>query len=54
MVDDYYEKIVQFLATGTALEGFTTNKKKQLVVRTVDFQLITGELYKMGPDEILR
>ena len=25
MANDYYEKIVQFLATGIALEGFTTN-----------------------------
>ena len=25
MVDDYYEKIVQFLVTGTTPEGFTTN-----------------------------
>ena len=29
------------------------SQKKQLVVRAMDFQLIVGPLYKMGPDEIL-
>ena len=29
-------------------------QKKQLVVRAVEFQLIVGQLYKMGPDEIPR
>ena len=53
MVDDYYEKIIQFLATGMAPEGFTTNKKKQLVVQAMYFQLIAEELYNMGPNEIL-
>ena len=33
MVDGYYEKIVQLLATRTTLEGLTTNQKKHLVVR---------------------
>jgi hypothetical protein len=33
---------------------FTITQKKQLVVRTADFSLIAGQLYKMGPDEILR
>ena len=31
-----------------------TNQKKQLVVKDLDFQLIAGNLYKLGPDEILR
>ena len=53
MVDDHYEKIVQFLETCKAPEEFTTNQKKQLVVRVAYFQLITGQLYKMGPNEIL-
>ena len=51
LVNDYYEKIVQFFATGTEREGFTTNQKKQLVIRAMDFQLIAGELYKMRPNE---
>ena len=31
----------------------TMQQKKQLVVRATDFTLIAGQLYKMGPDEIL-
>ena len=37
MVDDYYEQIVQFLATGTMPEELTTNSKKHLVVRATHF-----------------
>jgi hypothetical protein len=33
---------------------YTIIQKKQLVVSAADFQLIAGQLYKMGPDEILR
>ena len=29
-------------------------KKKQLIVKVIDFQLIVAQLYKMGPNEILR
>ena len=36
MVDDYYEKIVQFLVMGTTPEELTTSQKKQLVVKIVD------------------
>ena len=32
----------------------STSQKKQLVVKVSDFQVITGKLYKLGPDEILR
>ena len=32
----------------------TISQKKQLVVKASDFQLIAGQLYKLGPDEILR
>ena len=32
----------------------TTQQKKQLVVRAAEFTLIAGQLYKMGPDEIMR
>ena len=54
MVDEYYEKIVQFLATGTMLEELTTSQKKKLVVKAVNFQLIVGQIYKLGLDDILR
>jgi hypothetical protein len=33
---------------------YTFIQKKQLVVRATDFQIIAGQLYKMGPDEILK
>jgi hypothetical protein len=33
---------------------YTIPQKKQLVVHAADFSLIVGQLYKMGPDEILR
>jgi hypothetical protein len=33
---------------------YTIPQKKQLVVRAADVSLIAGQLYKMGPDEILR
>ena len=53
MVDDYFQDIVQYLATGYAPSEMTTQQKKQLVVQAADFTLIAGQLYKMGPDEIL-
>jgi hypothetical protein len=37
-----------------APSDYTIPQKKQLVVRAVDFSLIVGQLYKMGPNEILR
>ena len=40
--------------TGTVLEEFTMQQKKQLVVKATYFTLIAGQLYKLGPDEILR
>jgi hypothetical protein len=33
---------------------YTVIQKKQLVVRVADFQIIAGQLYNIGPDEILR
>jgi hypothetical protein len=33
---------------------YTVTQKKQLVVHVVDFSLIARQLYKMGPDGILR
>ena len=54
MVDDYFQDIVQYLSTGFPPPEMTTQQKKQLVVRAADFTLIVGQLYKMGPDKILR
>jgi hypothetical protein len=53
-VDDHFIEIVQFLSTGLEPSEYTIIQKKQLVVHIVDFSLITGQLYKMGSDEILR
>jgi hypothetical protein len=36
------------------LKDFITTQKKNLVVRVADYQLITGHLYKLGVDSILR
>jgi hypothetical protein len=52
--DDHFAEIVQFLSMGMAPREYTIIQKKQLVVYAADFQLIVGQLYKMGPDEILR
>jgi hypothetical protein len=52
--DDHFIEIVQFLSIGMTPHEYTVIQKKQLVVRAANFQLIAGQLYKMGPDEILR
>ena len=54
MVDDYYEQIIQFLVMGVAPEEITTSQNKHLVVKATDFHLIAGQIYKIGPDAILR
>jgi hypothetical protein len=54
MVDDYFANIVQFISTGSAPSNMTVAQKKQLVVKVIDYQLITGNLYKLGADGILR
>ena len=39
---------------GMAPHEYTFIKKKQLVFCVADFSLIAGQIYNMGPDEILR
>jgi len=53
-IDDHFAEIVQFLSTRMEPSDYTISQKKQLVVRATDFSLLAGQLYKMGPDEILR
>jgi hypothetical protein len=53
-IDDHFAEIVQFLSTRMTPSEYTIPQKKQLVVCATDFSLIAGQLYKMGPDEILR
>ena len=54
VADGHFEDMIHFLMTGTASEGYTIQQKKELVVRTTDFFVIAGHLYKMGSDEVLR
>ena len=54
ITDDHYAPIIQFLATGVSPKDMLTSQNKQLVVKASDFQLIAGQLYKLGSDEILR
>jgi hypothetical protein len=54
IVDEYFTDIIQYLSTGTTPQEFNTTQKKNLVVRVADYQLIAGNLYKMGADNILR
>jgi hypothetical protein len=54
MVDDYFANIVEFLHTCVAPFDMTVVRKKQSVVKAVDYQLIVGNFYKLGVDGILR
>lgn len=53
MVDDYFLDIDEFLSGGKAPDHYTVAQKKQLVVRASNYQLIAGQLYKLGMDDIL-
>ena len=53
IADDSYAPIIQFLATSVSPTNMLNGQKKQLVVYASDFQLIVGQLYNLGPDEIL-
>lgn len=54
IVDDYFAYIIKFLVIGNAPVEYTKKQRKQLVVKPIDFTIIVGQLYKLGPDEILR
>jgi hypothetical protein len=53
IVDEYFIDIIELL-TGVAPKEFSTAQKKNMVVRAADYQLISGHLYKLGADNILR
>lgn len=53
VADDHFADIIHFLTMGMSPEGYTSQKKKELVVHMTDFSIIVGHLYKMGADEIL-
>lgn len=52
--DNNFSDIIHLLTTEANLEAYTRKQKKELVVRATNFSVITGDLYKMGDNEILR
>ena len=42
------------MTTKTAPAKYSVKQKKQLVVRETYFTIIAGQLYKLGPDEVLQ
>lgn len=54
IIDNYFEDIIDFFTTGMALDGYTSQQMKELVVCLVDFSVIEGHLYKIGKNKILR
>ena len=51
----YLFYISSLWATGlTPKKGYSATQRRHLVVRSVDYQLIAGQLYKLGIDSILR
>lgn len=53
IVDEHFVDIIEFLSMVVALEAYTTQQKKELVVKAADFSVIAGNLYKMGSDEVM-
>jgi hypothetical protein len=51
---DYLSDIALFLSTCVCPEGYSATQKRHLVVHAVDYQLIVGQLYKLGLENILR
>eukprot|EP00253_Pinus_taeda_P033049 PITA_33049 len=54
VANNHFAYIIHFLMMGMALKGYTSQQKKELVLRTANFSVIAGNLYKMGSNEILR
>jgi hypothetical protein len=54
MVDEYFTYIVNILSTRMAPSYMRIAHKKTLVVKSIDYQLIVGKLYKLGVYGILR
>ena len=53
VIDKEFDDIIHLMNTSYAPKYYTTWKKKQLVVKATDYTLIVGQLYKLGPDQIL-
>jgi hypothetical protein len=54
VVDDYFTDRVQFLSTRVAPQEFKVAQNKHLVVKVSYYQLIVGNLYKLGTNGIMR
>jgi hypothetical protein len=52
--DEYYVGIIEFFSTRFTPKEYNIAQKKNLVVRSADYQLIARHLYKLGADNILR
>ena len=50
VADNHFADIIHFLTASMTPEGYTSQQKKELVVRMTDFSVIAGNLYKMGVD----
>ena len=54
VVDEYFIDIIKYLSKGIVPQEFIIAQKKNMVVRATDYQLVVGNLYKMGTENILR
>ena len=53
IANDYFKDIIEFLTTSITPAEYSAKQKKPLVVKESNFTMIVGQLYKLGPDEIL-
>lgn len=53
VTDEHFVEIIHFVTTRMAPSEYTTQQKKELVVKATDVSSIVGKLYNMGPYEIL-
>lgn len=54
VADDDFSNIIHFLTKWMVPEGYTNQRKKELVVCATNFFVIAGHLYKMGAYEVLQ
>jgi hypothetical protein len=52
-IPEYLEDIAIFLSIGACPETYSATQKRHMVVRATDYQLIAGQLCKLGLDNIL-
>jgi hypothetical protein len=52
-IPNYLEEIALFLTMGVALTKYSTTQKRYLVARASNYRLISGQLHKIGSNNIL-